>query len=66
MLESLSDYISLFALVLLAGLGLWSFFTVSNKHHILNSKRREEAYYSFLEESEDDSENDSNDDIYIE
>ncbi len=66
MLESLSDYLSLLTLFLISGLGIWLFIAVSNKHHILNSKKREEAYYAFLEESEDDGENDSNDDIYIE
>lgn len=62
MLENLSDYISLFAMI---GLVLACFviiFTLSDKQHATEMKRREERYLSFLEDADDDYDESTNED----
>ena len=55
MLENLNDYLTLIVSVLLVVFGLYIVIVLSDKRHASASKRREEIYLSFLEGSEEDS-----------
>ena len=62
MLESLSDYLSLFVLVLFTFIGFYQIFSMSDKNH--RKQEREEKYYSFLTDlNEDDANTDDDYDI---
>ena len=50
MLENISDYLSLYVLVFFTLAGLYFLFVVTGRHHAEKVKKREEAYYSLLEE----------------
>lgn len=64
MLESLSDYLSLFVLVLFIFIGFYQIFSMSDKNHRKKAQEREEKYYSFLTDlSEDDANTDDDYDI---
>ena len=64
MLESLSDYLSLFVLVLFTFIGFYQIFYMSDKNHRKKAQEREEKYYSFLTDlNEDDANTDDDYDI---
>lgn len=54
MLENLSDYISFGVLIALIVMMLYILFVISNQHHALDMKKREEAYLAYLDEADDD------------
>ena len=62
MLESLSDYLSLFVLVLFTFIGFYQIFSMSDKNHRKKAQEREEKYYSFLTDLNEDDAN--TDDAY--
>lgn len=62
MLENLSDYLSLFAMVGLVIACFIVIFTLSDKQHASEMKRREERYLSFLEDADNDYDESINED----
>lgn len=66
MLENLSDMISLYVLVFFVLAGLYALFIVSSAHHGDTVRRREEAYYSLLDEIGNEYEDEDTDEVSIE
>lgn len=54
MLENLSDYLSLFSMVGLVIASFFIIFSLSDKQHANEMKKREERYLAYLESANDD------------
>ena len=59
MLENISDYLSLFILILAAAGGLYILFTITDRSHHEAVQKRQERYYSFYETMDDEFEDGS-------
>lgn len=61
MLETFSDYLSIYVLLFFVIVGLYFLFAVSSKKHEQKVKQLEERYFSLLEELDNTYEEDSDD-----
>ena len=61
MLETFSDYLSLYVTIFFVIMGLYFLFTVSSKKHEEKVKNREERYFQLLEELDKGYDNDDED-----
>ncbi len=65
MLENISDYLSLIVLVISAVSGLYILFSIQDRRHHEEMKKRQESYYSFYENMNDEFD-DTGDEPYFE
>lgn len=54
MLENLSDYISFGVMIAFVAFMLYLIFVILNRNHVLDMKRREDAYLAYLLDAEED------------
>ena len=67
MLETFSDYLSLYVTVFFVIIGLYFLFAVSSKKHEEKVRNREEMYFQLLEELDNGYEDDDDsDDVTVE
>lgn len=68
MLETFSDYLSLYVTIFFVIIGLYFLFTVSSKKHEEKVKNREERYFQLLEELDNgyDDDDEYSDEVTVE
>lgn len=68
MLETFSDYLSLYVTIFFVIMGLYFLFTVSSKKHEEKVKNREERYFQLLEELDNgyDDDDEDSDEVTVE
>ena len=54
MLENISDYLSLIVLIVTSLAGIYILFTITDRSHNEEMKKREELYYSLYESMDDE------------
>lgn len=66
MIESISDFMSVFVMGVITVFSLYILFVITDKHHDEVLRKREERYYALFESMSDEYDSDSEDEPYYE